>query len=1238
MKRLILAIVVGVFGLPGVASAQVTTFADGDDGECALDCTLREAIHYLPADAVITLSPGSYDLTLGALELTDAKEIRGAAGARTTAISGAGNANDRVVTVLSGTPKLTGVTIADGDASFDGGGIFVEDAASLTLEDSTVSDNEAPYGGGIYSEGTITIRRSTIEGNDVSTAGGGLYLDGGNATLISSTVSGNGSLEGAGGIYTTANLTLRNVTIAGNDDEGLEEDSGATTSATAVLLANNGVNCDGSFEVDVENIADDPSCGIPGGQVVPDALIAPLDWNGGTTRTHALLLNSPAVGSATTHCEATDQRHLSAPIGPACDVGAYEALPTLLNVSGTADRDEFCDPVDCSLREAIRFAVPDTVINLGGGAYDLTEGELVVDRSLSIQGQGAQASVISATGPSRVLHVVAAEARVSSVGIAGGNVDSIGGGALVDDEASLRLVASSVSSNLASDGGGIAVNGELVLFDSSVTGNIADAYAGGVLVTAGGTADIVNSTIAANAAGLGAGGLDNAGGQVLLRHATIAGNTLVSPDSSTGLRYTPASGSSLVMRNTLVAGTCDVSTEGLEQAGSMSDDLTCPVSAIFDLDLGPLSPNARGTLDLEPLPGNPAIGGASFTYCEEEDQRGTTRTAPCDVGAVEVQAGVTVTTESDGDDGACDGHCTLREALIHADGELISLPSGIYRLTDGTLTVSEGFTLTGGGANSTFIIGEDQGVFDLVDGESIIEGVTVTQGTDEERGGGIRVRSGANLRLLTSVVQNNQASDGAGIWVEGSGSLDAAFSTLLGNDGDALGVALGGEATLTNSTVSGNTRGIYTDGGTVTLAHSTVVNNTGPALIFSRENSQVELTHTILGGGCANVESGPTTPVPVVEFSLTDSASCFSTFVTGDLGLGEIGDHGGATPTHVPRPDSFAVDGGVPIFGPCEVVDQRGLPRTGNACDIGAVEFGAGLGVLNVRTLVTNDNGRTLGTNDLPVHVRLNDVDIDGSPAVGNGDTGVNHDLAQGTYVVAGTPNDAYTVSYQGSCAPDGTVSIYDSLQAYCVVTYDDMAPQQQPPSGGGGGGTQPPPPPPPAGDAPVAGETVVVEPSGTVKVKLPGTNRFVTLAAGESLPVGTVVDTLKGRVTLTAAGGQTATFYDGVFRITQGKGARPLTILTLVETLSCPKSGKASAAAKGKKKRRLWGDGSGRFQTKGKHSAATVVGTQWLVEDTCTTTLTRVVNGRVEVRDFVKKKTVVVKAGKKYVAKAKKR
>jgi hypothetical protein len=116
--------------------------------------------------------------------------------------------------------------------------------------------------------------------------------------------------------------------------------------------------------------------------------------------------------------------------------------------------------------------------------------------------------------------------------------------------------------------------------------------------------------------------------------------------------------------------------------------------------------------------------------------------------------------------------------------------------------------------------------------------------------------------------------------------------------------------------------------------------------------------------------------------------------------------------------------------------------------------------------------------------------------------------------------------------------------------------------------------------------------------------------------------------------GTATADFYDGLFRVGQTKGSKPITELTLVEKLTCSAK-KASTATKKVRKRRLWGDGKGRFRTKGKHSAATVVGTKWLVEDTCTTTLTKVARGIVSVRDFVRKKTVKVKAGHKYVARA---
>ena len=45
--------------------------------------------------------------------------------------------------------------------------------------------------------------------------------------------------------------------------------------------------------------------------------------------------------------------------------------------------------------------------------------------------------------------------------------------------------------------------------------------------------------------------------------------------------------------------------------------------------------------------------------------------------------------------------------------------------------------------------------------------------------------------------------------------------------------------------------------------------------------------------------------------------------------------------------------------------------------------------------------------------------------------------------------------------------------------------------------------------------------------------------------------------------------------------------------------------------------------------------GTKWTVTDRCDGTLTTVQRGTVAVRDFRRKKTIVVKAGKQYLAKA---
>jgi hypothetical protein len=187
------------------------------------------------------------------------------------------------------------------------------------------------------------------------------------------------------------------------------------------------------------------------------------------------------------------------------------------------------------------------------------------------------------------------------------------------------------------------------------------------------------------------------------------------------------------------------------------------------------------------------------------------------------------------------------------------------------------------------------------------------------------------------------------------------------------------------------------------------------------------------------------------------------------------------------------------------------------------------------------------------------------------------------------------------------------------------------------------PTPPPPATPTPQpeAGEHVVIRPTkGIVKIQLPGSKQFVELRSIDDIPLGATIDTKFGRIQLRFESEpgkvQSATFYGGIFQIRQiGK----VLDLKLTEALAaCPKknSGRKASSAQSKKKkvkkRKLWGDGKGRFRTSGRHSAATVRGTKWLVEDSCSGTLTRVTAGVVAVRHG--KKTILVRAGKRYLAK----
>jgi hypothetical protein len=196
----------------------------------------------------------------------------------------------------------------------------------------------------------------------------------------------------------------------------------------------------------------------------------------------------------------------------------------------------------------------------------------------------------------------------------------------------------------------------------------------------------------------------------------------------------------------------------------------------------------------------------------------------------------------------------------------------------------------------------------------------------------------------------------------------------------------------------------------------------------------------------------------------------------------------------------------------------------------------------------------------------------------------------------------------------------------------------------------------------PVLGRLLVARTiSGTVTIALPpgitatGRGRasqkgltFVPLEQVTEIPVGSFLNTRRGTVGLTSAVNtagktQSGRFSRGLFQVLQSRrrSARGLTELRLKGSSfsGCRSraSGRSASAAQLSRRtiRRLRSNARGRFRTRGRNSSATVRGTVWEVADRCDGTLTKVTRGRVAVRDFRRKKTVIVRAGKSYLAQA---
>lgn len=215
----------------------------------------------------------------------------------------------------------------------------ISNVGDLDLDECAVVSNTAVSGGGIFNENasTVSIRNSTISANTASAfAVGGIASQNTDTDLVNATLYGN-SWVGLN-FFTfdgSHSLSIKNSVLAANAG------SDCVISPAAVLLDIEGefnLDSDGTCPLNV-SLGDFPST---------DPQLGPLLLNGGMTPTHVPRRGSPVVDTGNNDtCEDVDQRGATRPLDgdgvgtvDVCDIGAVEVLPC----TGDADLDLVTPP------------------------------------------------------------------------------------------------------------------------------------------------------------------------------------------------------------------------------------------------------------------------------------------------------------------------------------------------------------------------------------------------------------------------------------------------------------------------------------------------------------------------------------------------------------------------------------------------------------------------------------------------------------------------------------------------------------------------------------------------------------------------------------------------------------------------------------------------------------------------------------------------------------------------------
>ncbi|MGK7903556.1 MAG: LamG-like jellyroll fold domain-containing protein [Hormoscilla sp.] len=380
------------------ATIMVDTLNDTEDSGDGVT-SLREALASATSGDTITFDSGG-TITLGGSQLEITKDVTidgDIDNEGTPDITIDADGQSRVFNIDDGSTtqiavSLEGLTITGGSISGndDGGGIY--NSESLSITNSTISNNSTgtgnnPRGGGINNNsGIVVITNSTISGNSAGADGGGIENFLGTMTIANSTISNNSAAgyDGGGIDNIVGTMTIANSTISGNsagDDGGGVKNSGMITITNSTISGNSagddggGVNVSSSglsgfipYAYLASTIVADNTAGISDNDLFVDAsgtisarnslierdsdqingtntdnitgvdpLLDPngLQDNGGSTETIALQSDSPAIDTGSNPNGLTsDQRGDNLrEFGAGVDIGAFEYQLQIASIS-----------------------------------------------------------------------------------------------------------------------------------------------------------------------------------------------------------------------------------------------------------------------------------------------------------------------------------------------------------------------------------------------------------------------------------------------------------------------------------------------------------------------------------------------------------------------------------------------------------------------------------------------------------------------------------------------------------------------------------------------------------------------------------------------------------------------------------------------------------------------------------------------------------------------------------------